>query len=134
MSINSAERRLQVLGQHLAPSGELELGVLARHDTAASTSTASASSVDGGASTPYASIDGRPNSYSRVHGVASRAPARWRLVPTVAREDLTDVKYEKAEGEGIAKVRGRLALQPDGNAAWACGIRRRAAPLRMLHA
>lgn len=111
MSVNLAERRLQVLGQHFvappahAANGELELGVLARQETAATTATAtSAGAPECGVSTPYASIDGRPNSYSRVHGAVSRAPARWRLVPTVAREDLTDVKYEKAEGEGIAKI------------------------------
>jgi hypothetical protein len=56
--------------------------------------------------TPYASADpsGAPTSYARVHGAVSRAPPRWRRIASVARETLSEVIYEKAEGEGIAKV------------------------------
>lgn len=50
----------------------------------------------------YASATGKPSSYARVHGEVSRAAAQWRPVPTVAKEELVDVKYEKAEG--IAKI------------------------------
>jgi hypothetical protein len=42
--------------------------------------------------------------YSRVHGRVSRAPARWKQVPVVHKQVLEDVVYEKAVGEGIAKV------------------------------
>lgn len=34
----------------------------------------------------------------------SRAPAVWLDIPSVAKEQLEDVKYRKARGEGIAKV------------------------------
>lgn len=101
---DSAQRRLQVLGNHLAAGHASQRAVhnqqnyelLFRQDTAASTSTG----------TPYASVDGKPNSYARIHGPVSREPAQWRKVPSVAREELTDVIYEKAIGEGIAKASG----------------------------
>ncbi len=100
---DSAQRRLQVLGNHLAAGHSSQRAalnaqdntLLLRQDTAASTS----------AGTPYASVDGKPNSYARIHGPVSREPAQWRKVPSVAREELTDVIYEKAIGEGIAKAR-----------------------------
>lgn len=60
-----------------------------------------------GASTSYATATGQPSSYARVHGEVSRAPARWRRIDTVAKEQLREVKYEKAIGEGIAKVGSR---------------------------
>lgn len=115
----SAQRRLQVLGQQLAPpepaeaeaAGEVQLAtVVRRQDTAGEASTSGGPAAQAAAPHYYASIDGRPNSYARTHGAVSRAPAIWRNVPVVAREELTDVKYEKAEGEGVAKV-GRLRLR-----------------------
>ena len=54
------------------------------------------------ASSSYASATGTPTSYARIHGEVSRAPAAWRRISTVAKEELTDVFYDKAEG--IAKV------------------------------
>lgn len=94
-------RRVSVLSQHLleqgasggAPAGEVELQPLSGRAAASSE-----------ASTSYASATGRPSSYARVHGSASRAPARWRRIDTVAKEQLREVRYEKAQGEGIAKV------------------------------
>ena len=53
----------------------------------------------------HASATGKPSSYARVHGAPSRAPAQWRRIDVVAKERLEEVKYEKAVGEGIAKVR-----------------------------
>ena len=44
----------------------------------------------------------------RVHGRVSREPAKWNNVPVVYKEHLQDVIYEKAEGEGIAKVSSQL--------------------------
>lgn len=98
-----ASRRLTVLSQHLgeqgasgaAPAGEVELQPLSGRAAASQ-----------GASTSYASATGAPSSYARVHGAASRAPARWRRIDTVAKEQLREVRYEKAQGEGIAKVGG----------------------------
>jgi naphthoate synthase len=51
----------------------------------------------------YASATGAPTSYARVHGEPSRAPAQWREITSVGREQLTDVRYHKA-AEGIAKI------------------------------
>ena len=55
---------------------------------------------------PYASvIQGQPSSYARVHGDVAHTPVQWRIVPSVQKEFLQEVKYEKSIGEGIAKVR-----------------------------
>lgn len=86
-----ASRRLAVLAQQLAPTSNDET-LLNRIDTKSQPSTS------------YASIDGCPSSYARVHGEVSRAPAVWRRIDVVAKEQLQEVIYEKAEGEGIAKV------------------------------
>lgn len=93
-----ASRRVGVLSQHLlaesAPTpGDVELQPLSGR-----------SSSSQNASTSYATATGRPSSYARVHGEVSRAPANWRRIDTVAKEQLREVKYEKAVGEGIAKV------------------------------
>lgn len=42
--------------------------------------------------------------YCRIHGEVSREPARWRRVAAVQQQELRDVLYDKAVGEGIAKV------------------------------
>ncbi len=67
-------------------------GDVGRQDTAAQ-----------GRHSSYASVTGEASSYARVHGEVSRAPAEWRDIPSVARETLDDVRYQKAEG--IAKAR-----------------------------
>ncbi|GFR46797.1 hypothetical protein Agub_g8429 [Astrephomene gubernaculifera] len=95
----SAQRRLQVIGNHFlaqeAPQPSPESLVTRQNTAGAETSNTN---------TSYASVDGRPNSYGRVHGSVSREPAKWRRIPVVSREELTDVIYEKAVGEGIAKI------------------------------
>ena len=48
----------------------------------------------------------------RVHGSVSQQAASWRSIPVVHGEALQDVKYEKAEGEGIAKVSVVLFVRP----------------------
>jgi len=85
-----------------------------------------ARSATAGASTPYASATGVPTSYARVrcacachrsshpelrsrvcvqvHGPVSREAAEWTAV-AVEEGQLTEVLYEKANGEGIAKAR-----------------------------
>jgi hypothetical protein len=64
----------------------------------------------------HASATGQPTAYARVHGNVSREPATWISVPSVAKEILTDVKYEKSQGEGIAKVASaRPACTPNVN-------------------
>ncbi|CAG9460653.1 unnamed protein product [Pedinophyceae sp. YPF-701] len=71
------------------------LGVLAGH-------FAQGSSSKGRVRATYASIDGKPSSYERVHGEVSREPPAWERIPVVAKETLTDVIYSK--GDGIAKI------------------------------
>ena len=44
------------------------------------------------------------SSYAKVHGAVSRKSAKWTPIPTVQRKDLSEVIYEKAREEGIAKV------------------------------
>lgn len=98
-------RRLTTLTGHLTASaahagGEVELQPLAC--TACGGNQRAYESQE--ASTSYASATDAPSSYARVHGEVSRAPAHWRRIETVAKEQLREVKYEKAVGEGIAKV------------------------------
>lgn len=124
------QRRLHVLAMQLAPSGS---GAppsgpvpLARQPCAASTSGAAGSSHGDRwqHQAPYASATGQPNSYARVHGEVPRAPATWRSVPVVNREELTDVKYDKAVGEGIAKVGALTAPNPGHRCAGSCAVAR----------
>lgn len=90
--MDAAARRLRVLGGHIESDRQIEL-------------TTRPCSGNENSSSSYASATGQPSTYARVHGEVSRAPARWRSISRVAKEQLEDVKYEKAEGEGIAKVR-----------------------------
>eukprot|EP00898_Chlorokybus_atmophyticus_P007090 jgi/Chlat1/7382/Chrsp6S07416 len=95
----AARRRLGAVRSHLQPSGVVgsvevaQDGVLsAAHCSAASSSSSS-----------YASVGNAPSSYARVHGDVSRTPATWEPAP-VPGEPLQDILYEKAAGEGIAKI------------------------------
>ena len=45
------------------------------------------------------------DSYHRVHGQVSSDPVVWRAVSEDSIKDFTDIIYEKAVGEAIAKVR-----------------------------
>ena len=76
--------------EHRARAGQGG-GEVGRHETAAQ-----------GRRSSYASATGEASSYARVHGEVSRAPAEWSNHPSVARETLDDVRYQKAEG--IAKA------------------------------
>lgn len=53
-----------------------------------------------------AAADGpRNDSYHRVHGQVSSHPVDWRNIPgDDSGREFTDIVYEKAVGEGIAKV------------------------------
>ncbi|GBF90170.1 naphthoate synthase [Raphidocelis subcapitata] len=110
--MEASRRRLSVLSGQLAPSpcagAEVELATISPRDPALSRGPAAGSSgpsaSTSGSGSAYATATGAPSSYARVHGEPSRAPAAWRDVPSVAREDLTDVIYQKAVGEGIAKI------------------------------
>ncbi len=99
--MQDAARRLRVLSGHLPPpsalGGDIELSRLA--------CAAADQRGNSAGSSSYASATGTPSSYARVHGEVSRKPAQWNRIQVVAKEQLEDIKYEKAQGEGIAKVR-----------------------------
>ena len=44
------------------------------------------------------------NSYYRIHGEVSNEEVVWRNVCDESGKEFTDIIYEKAVGEGIAKV------------------------------
>lgn len=45
------------------------------------------------------------DSYRRIHGDVSAEAAVWRPALDESRKEFTDILYEKAVGEGIAKVK-----------------------------
>ncbi len=103
---DKALQRLNILGRHVAPSpsappsSELEQQPTFSFSGSAGAST----SQPAPQRSSYASVTGTPSSYARVHGEVSRDPVSWRAIPSVAKETLQEVKYEKSIGEGIAKV------------------------------
>lgn len=52
----------------------------------------------------HAPPEATQSSYERIHGQVSQSPADWRSISSVAREELQEVEYHKAEGDGIARV------------------------------
>ena len=132
----AAPRHPRIVTTAMEGSWTRRVGALARHlgDTPHAPQPLRAQATAGGGAAPscshcgcscgdgreggggyHASATGEPTSYERVHGSPSRAPARWRRLHSVAREELREVKYEKAEGEGIAKASwggGRRACVP----------------------
>ncbi|GAB4823048.1 hypothetical protein N2152v2_010094 [Parachlorella kessleri] len=103
----SAARRVALLTQHLTCEPG-DTAALERASTGAGVpSNAERGALDSSETAPgssYATATGRPTTYARVHGQVSRAPATWRRIDTVQNWQLEEIKYEKAEGEGIAKV------------------------------
>lgn len=108
-----------MLAQHINPSANHLIApdyVISRAETAGPVASSSARPV--AKSEPYSSATGAPSSYARVHGSVSTAPAVWRSISTVQKEELQDVKYEKADGEGIAKVGGACLCTNYRGSAW----------------
>lgn len=121
-----ATRRTAILANHLSPTEPTSpphplplpnpqpTNALSPYDEFAAIEpvTASTSSqADAGQynkSQPYASATGQPTKYARIHGEVKRTPAVWKKAEVPGAE-LEDVLYEKAEGEGIAKVSGWLS-------------------------
>ncbi|KAJ8774312.1 hypothetical protein K2173_011115 [Erythroxylum novogranatense] len=52
------------------------------------------------------------DSYHRIHGEVSGKEVAWRSVLDESGKEFTDIIYEKAVGEGIAKVKKRNAFRP----------------------
>ncbi|TVU35659.1 hypothetical protein EJB05_17560, partial [Eragrostis curvula] len=89
--MDAAERRLARVASHLAPS--LPLRTLATAPPLAALPTAASSS-----SSPAG------DSYRRVHGDVPSEPPEWRAATDESGKAFVDIIYEKAAGEGIAKI------------------------------
>jgi len=104
---DKALQRLNMLNSHLVASSTSRMvGNALAAQPAATSSTFPGISQTSAAqgSSMYASATGQPSSYARVHGEVSKSRVQWRSIPSVSKEALQEVKYEKSVGEGIAKV------------------------------
>ena len=87
--MDAAERRLARVAAHLVPSFPVTHATvppLAPSSTAASSSSPAR------------------DSYRRVHGDVPSEPPEWRAATDESGKEFVDIVYEKAVGEGIAKV------------------------------
>jgi naphthoate synthase len=92
--MDAAERRLARVAAHLVPSFPVTHAAtfpLVPASTAAFSSSSSSSSPAG-------------DSYRRVHGDVPSEPPEWRAATDESGKEFVDIIYEKAVGEGIAKV------------------------------
>ncbi|CAD6230488.1 unnamed protein product [Miscanthus lutarioriparius] len=90
--MDAAERRLARVAAHLVPSFPVTHATvppLALSPTAASSSSSSSPAGD---------------SYRRVHGDVPSEPPEWRAATDESGKEFIDIIYEKAVGEGIAKI------------------------------
>ncbi|KAK9901540.1 hypothetical protein WJX75_001352 [Coccomyxa subellipsoidea] len=87
-------RRVQTLAAHLIPAQRVDVAL----------EKSGLPSVIASPSSSRQQASRSSSSYDRVHGTVSSQPATWRTIPVVHGEALQDVRYEKAEGEGIAKI------------------------------
>lgn len=94
-----AARRLSVLMPHFETDNVTFVNRMESENTSGKVTPPK--SVDNNV---YASIDGKLNSYARIHGPVSSAKPQWISFPTVQKENLQEVIYQKTAGEGIAKV------------------------------
>jgi naphthoate synthase len=95
--MDAAVRRVQAVRNHIDP---------AEQDACRESTAGNAASSDLVLQpTAAAASGGASSSYARIHGEVSRAPAVWRIIPSVAREALQEVLFEKADADGIARVR-----------------------------
>lgn len=94
-STDLAQRRLSALRGHLDPVTSTSPEELQGEQV----------SVWLQASGAHTAAAGRAeSSYERIHGQVSQEPAHWQQIVSVAREELREVEYHKAAGEGIARV------------------------------
>lgn len=105
---DKALQRLKMLNGHLVASLSSHMvdNALAAQPTVTSSASSGfcQSSSAAQSSSMYASATGQPSSYARVHGEVSKSRVQWRSIPSVSKETLQEVKYEKSIGESIAKV------------------------------
>jgi hypothetical protein len=97
--MDAAERRLARVAAHLVPSFPAPHATgppLAPSPAAASSSSSSPAG----------------DSYRRVHGDVPSEPPEWRTATDESGKEFVDIIYEKAVGEGIAKVRLLSSVDP----------------------
>jgi naphthoate synthase len=97
--MDAAERRLARVAAHLVPSFPVPHATgppLAPSPAAASSSSSSPAG----------------DSYRRVHGDVPSEPPEWRTATDESGKEFVDIIYEKAVGEGIAKVRLLSSVDP----------------------
>lgn len=88
--------RLATIARHLAPE---------RSENASTTALSSSQCVAHATSNATSgALSRKLSSYDRVHGSVSRDLPVWVPVPQPAGQEFQDILYEKAAGEGIAKV------------------------------
>lgn len=92
--MSASNRRLSVLQRHIA----CDAPTATAHISLCATSANTAGRI------PQASATGQPTSYEAVHGHVTRGPVQWQDITSVSGYALTEVKYRKAIGEGIAKI------------------------------
>jgi naphthoate synthase len=89
---DAAERRLARVAAHLVPSSSFPVTHATVRPLAPSATAASSSSSPA------------KDSYRRVHGDVPSEPPEWRAATDESGKEFVDIVYEKAVGEGIAKV------------------------------
>ncbi|KAL8142407.1 hypothetical protein V2J09_015439 [Rumex salicifolius] len=82
--MDSASWRMSRIGGHLIPTNILDTGSVKFSSTSSSDST--------------------KDRVQRIHGQVSTLPVSWKIVRHESGNDFTDIIYEKAVGEGIAKI------------------------------
>ena len=101
-TMEAAARRMQAVLGHLDPPSSNAATQTAAWAAEADPPQSTASAAPQPTSARHG-ISG--SSYVRVHGEVSRDPPRWSDIASVAQHQLQEVAYQKAEGDGIARVR-----------------------------
>lgn len=98
---NSSDRRLRIIASHVSiPEGTLQDASSSDQSSTAKINPCNSSST----LIPNASATGKPSSYSKIHGFVSNKKVEWLDIPSVGGKVLSEVKYQKSKGEGIAKI------------------------------
>eukprot|EP00245_Coleochaete_scutata_P014455 TRINITY_DN6160_c0_g2_i1.p1 TRINITY_DN6160_c0_g2~~TRINITY_DN6160_c0_g2_i1.p1 ORF type:complete len:321 (-),score=77.62 TRINITY_DN6160_c0_g2_i1:39-1001(-) len=97
----AAERRAALIASHVCPNTSSEdggqtllLSPCMQEDGSSRAGPPTTSS--------FPTASGQPSKYTLVHGDVSKAPVIWRAV--TGSQEFTDILYEKAVGEPIAKI------------------------------
>lgn len=98
---NSSDRRLGIIASHVSiPEGTLQDTSSPNQSSVPQINLCNSSS----SLIPNASATGKPSSYSKIHGSVSNKKVEWLDIRSVGGKVLSEVKYQKSKGEGMAKV------------------------------